>query len=75
MTDDQVAALMAYAESVNRAVCALDTVITAMVVRFDAELAELRDALVDLDHKLGAHVYHHEVQTEGAELRRLREEM
>lgn len=50
MEANESAALLAFAESVRDSVLALNGAITALMERVDAELAEIRDGLVELDH-------------------------
>jgi hypothetical protein len=54
MNEQQMESLLAYAESSTNATLMLKTTLDALLTRVDAEFAELRDGLIELDHKLAA---------------------
>ena len=56
----------ALANTIGKIVTTLDKTVDALVKlteSYDSELAEIRDGIVDLDHKLASHVYHQAMQT------------
>lgn len=68
----------AFASTIGTIVSVLDKTVDALVKlteSYDAELAEVRDSIIELDHKIGRLAYQDEVRAESAELRRLRGEM
>jgi len=50
----EVTALLAFAESARDAILVVGRAVEKLAERFDAELAEIRDGMIELDHKIAA---------------------